>query len=139
MGNDISDVYDQAFIDAVSGPAALGAECKSELCSTWMSRFAADRPHLTGTAAQVPIKIAYGAKDTAIGPERLACVLDRLDTDHATYEVCLDAESDHTSIVYNRSDYAADWIAARTLGAAEPASCGAPFVRPTCATPPPND
>lgn len=139
MGDTIADVLDPSFTGAVSFAAATGSSCGSDLCNEWISRFAADRPHLTGAAVNVPIMIAYGGMDMAIPADRMACVLDRLDTDKASYSLCLEPSADHVGIVLRRSDYAADWIAARTLGAPEPAPCDAAFVRPECATPPPND
>jgi pimeloyl-ACP methyl ester carboxylesterase len=139
MGNDLSDVYDPSFTNSVGFAAATAGACSDDVCEKWIARFAADRPHLTGAAAKVPIMIAYGGMDEAIPADRMACVLERLDTDTASYSLCLEPGADHTGIVYARSEYAADWIAARTLGAAEPAACDAPFVRPACATPPPND
>ncbi|HEX7665014.1 MAG TPA: hypothetical protein VF407_10900, partial [Polyangiaceae bacterium] len=113
----------------------------------WMARYAADRPHLTGTAAQIPILLAYGKKDTAIPPERMACVLDRLKSDGVQLTACLDEAADHSGVVVDEADYVTDWIASQTLGAPAPAKCaldesaltGDDGGAVTCATPPPND
>jgi alpha-beta hydrolase superfamily lysophospholipase len=139
LGNNINDVLDPAWTLSVKSDAALGSGCGDALCTTWHNRFAADRPHLTGAAGQVPILLPYGGKDTTIPPERMACVVDRLDTDKAAYKLCYQPDAAHTPVVNVTADYANDWIAARTLGGAEPAPCPGVFPKPTCATPPPND
>jgi dienelactone hydrolase len=139
LGETIVDVYDPSFSDAVAGPVGLGAPCDNDLCKKWAARFAADRPHLKGSALKVPIQIAYGGADKSIPPERLACVLDRLDVDKAAYELCIEPGADHPGVVYKRADFANAWIAARTLGEPDPPACDTPFMRPDCATPPPND
>jgi pimeloyl-ACP methyl ester carboxylesterase len=139
LGADIRDVYDPTFMSSVMGAAAFGTDCGGDaLCEKWIARFQADRPHLTGETARVPIQIAYGSDDEGIPPERMACVLDRLDADGATHQLCLEPGATHLTIVYKRSDFAADWIAARTLGEPEP-TCATSFERPACATPPNND
>ncbi len=139
LGADIRDLFDPAFSASVALAAGLGNPCGDELCRKWDARFKADRPHLTGDLAKVPILLPYGGKDTTIGNDRMACVLDRLDTDKAKYTLCFEPETDHTGIVNVRSDYVSEWIAARTLDGPEPAACPATFARPACATPPPND
>ena len=139
LGTDITDIYDTAFSISVKTPAGLGTGCGDAVCTKWLERFAADRPHISGAAAQVPILLSYGGKDATIVPDRMTCVTDRLDTDKANYKTCFMPEADHTSIVNTGTDYAADWIAARTLGAPEPAPCPGTYVKTKCATPPPND
>ena len=139
MGETIVDVYDPSFTDAVSTAAALGGTCDNDLCKKWVARFAADRPHLTGSALDVPIQITYGGADESIPPDRMACVLDRLDQDKASYDLCMAPGADHPGVVYKTADFANAWIAARTLGEPEPPACETPFMRPKCATPPPND
>jgi dienelactone hydrolase len=140
LGKDINDVYDPSFTNAVSAAVGVGAPCDGDLCKKWAARFLADRPHLTGAALKVPIQIAYGGSDMSIPPERMACVLDRLEADGAPYSLCMAPGADHPGVVYKRADFANDWIAARTLGEPEPAPCdAASFKRPACATPPSND
>jgi pimeloyl-ACP methyl ester carboxylesterase len=139
LGTDINDLYDPSFTNAVSAAVGVGAPCDSDLCKKWAARFSADRPHLTGSALEVPIQIAYGGSDTAIPPERMACVLERLENDGASYSLCMAPGADHPGVVYKRADFANDWIAARTLGAPEPPPCKGAFERPACATPPAND
>jgi dienelactone hydrolase len=139
LGTDITAVYDPAFVDSVAGAAGFGTECLDDVCKKWIARFAADRPHLKGAALKVPIEIAYGGSDHSIPPERLACVLDRLEADGAHYGLCIEPSADHPGIVFKRSDYANDWIGALTLGEPEPTPCKGSFKRPACATPPAND
>jgi len=147
LGTTVKDLYTQEFQSSIMLPAALGQPCKDLLCAKWMHRYAADRPHLTGTATKVPILLNYGGQDTTIPPDRMACVFDRLGSDGANYTVCYQKDADHDGIVMKKADYTNDWIAHIALGAPAPAPCaenqsnitnsdGTPVA---CATPPPND
>lgn len=149
LGTTVRDIFTQDFQDQITLPAAIGEDCGADagLCDQWIARYAADRPHLTGSSAQIPILLEYGAKDTTIPPDRMACVLDRLSTDQVNLTTCVDPNADHSGVVRNQADYVTDWIASKTLGAQAPAACalgaeavtesdGGPAV---CATPPPND
>ncbi len=149
LGATSRDLFTQDFQNQITLPAAIGAACGSDagLCDTWIARYAADRPHLTGTAAQIPILIEYGKQDTTIPPERMACVFDRLNTDKAQYTACLDPTADHTGVVLNQADYVTDWIASKAMDAGAPPACALNQSALTtadgglviCATPPPND
>ncbi|GAC1353115.1 MAG: hypothetical protein NVSMB1_23110 [Polyangiales bacterium] len=152
IGKDLNDVYDPVFADAVAIAAATGNACettepKKSICEKWIARYTADRPHLTGKAAAVPILLAYGGKDDTLAPDRMKCVVDRLRKDGANLTVCLDPDTDHGGIVRTKPDFANDWIASKTLGAPAPPACakdekglvdamGQPI---SCAQPPPND
>ena len=149
LGTTVKDIFTQDFQNQITLPAAVGEPCADDagLCDQWIARYAADRPHLTGSAAQIPILLEYGANDTTIPPERMACVLDRLGSDQVNLTTCVDPSADHSGVVRNQADYVTDWIASKTLGAQAPAACalgaeaitepdGGPAV---CATPPPND
>jgi pimeloyl-ACP methyl ester carboxylesterase len=149
LGTTPDDLYDPAFVSKISLIAAGINECDptEPVCSKWMKRYAEDRPHLTGTAAQTPMLLLYGGKDTTIPPTRMQCALDRLKQDGTKTTVCVEPEATHGSIVDVRSDYVADWVGNVALGGPAPAACpsdekalvddkGAPL---KCATPPPND
>ena len=149
LGTTSKDLFTQDFQNQITNSAALGVACADDagLCNTWIARYAADRPHLQGTAPTIPILLEYGKNDTTIPPERMACVLDRLKTDNANVTVCVDPAADHTGVVVDQSDYVTDWIASKTMGAAAPAACAhdqsaltsADGGAVVCATPPPND
>lgn len=117
------------------------------LCQKWMARYAADRPHLEGTAAKVPMLVLYGGADTTIPKDRMACVFDRLKTDAVNFKVCYDPPSTHSGLVTAKSEYVNEWIANVALGEAAPAACaldenavtGDSGALVKCATPPPND
>ena len=145
LGTIASDLYDPAFVKSVKY-ASAGGDCNAgdDVCTKWVKRYVEDRPALSGT---VPLLIAYGGSDTSIPKDRMQCVFDKLVNDKYAYTVCVDPTRGHTGTVRTKADYVADWIAARTLGAPEPAKCafdqsaitddaGAPVI---CATPPPND
>lgn len=127
-GSSANDFLDPAFIQAIKNPAAgIGGDCTSSsdpaLCQKWMDRFVADWPHITGAAKTIPILSLYGGQDTTITPDLAACVFDRYKADGLNYKVCFDPAGSHSSIVSVRADYVNEWIAARTLGGAEPAVC----------------
>jgi pimeloyl-ACP methyl ester carboxylesterase len=141
LGTYVDELFDTTFVSEMSLPAAAGSPCSSEICEKWVGRYVADRPHLTGKAAQVPILMAYGMKDTTIPPNRMKCALDRLQEDGVKLTVCVDAEQTHGGIVSAKGEYVADWIASVALGGAAPAACAAneSALTEACATPPPND
>jgi len=147
LGASAADVFDPTFVSAVAAPAAVGATCATEepakaLCEKWMKRYLADRPHLEGAAKSVPILFLYGNKDAVIPPERAACARERLLSDGANVEWCIDAEVEHagpSGVLAARSSYAADWIAARTLGEPPPATCAKLEIPAECDPIPPND
>jgi hypothetical protein len=145
------DLFDPGFINSIAKPAAgLGTgNCPTgdALCATWMARYFADRPHLSGTP---PLLIEYGSADTTIPPTSMACVTDRLGAngDNIPYSFCLTPGVGHQGVVRAQASYVADWIASQTLGEPAPAACtpgaggaltddaGAPL---SCAVPPPNN
>lgn len=149
LGTLPNDLFDPEFVKTVALVAAGINDCDpaNAACVKWAKRYAADRPRLTGAAAQTPMLLLYGAKDTTIPKERMQCALDRLKQDQTKTTVCVEPEATHSSIVDVRSDYVADWIANVALGGPVPAACpsdekalvddkGAAV---KCATPPPND
>ena len=152
LGEKATDLYDPAFAKAIgtmpiTGDACTGEGAEKALCAKWRARYQADRPHLTGKAAKIPLLVLYGDQDKTIPPEREVCAFERLKADKANVTFCIDTGSDHTPLVSKRAAYVSDWIAARTLGAPEPTRCdrdettlkdGAGALI-TCATPPPND
>ncbi|GAC1358680.1 MAG: hypothetical protein NVSMB47_11570 [Polyangiales bacterium] len=128
LGHDTTSFFDPAFVNAVGAPAAVGSACDAaepahSLCTTWLARYDADRPHLTGAAASTPILALFGLKDTFLGQDRFQCVVDRLATDKATVRYCLDKGADHGGITRSQGDYVVHWLAARGLGEPEPAKC----------------
>lgn len=152
LGTDSRDLYSADFQAAIPAAAAVSGTCPTAepaatTCNKWMARYAADRPHLTGSAAKVPILINYGGQDTTIGPDRMKCVLDRLNTDQANFKVCVNPTANHTGIVRTKSDYTNDWIANIALGEKAPDPCMFDQSSLTddagtlieCNTPPPND
>jgi pimeloyl-ACP methyl ester carboxylesterase len=126
IGTTVNDLLDPDFIAAIAQPAEFGTcatdEPKASLCNKWMTRFRSDWPHLTGAAASVPILDVYGTADATITPDLATCVWNRLTADQANYATCLVPGGTHSGILGTTAAYVADWIAARTLGEAEPAS-----------------
>lgn len=149
LGAHVSDLYDQGFGGAVGLAAAITGNCNSDpVCDKWMARFAADRPHLMGAAAKVPLLLVYGLDDTTVTPDRITCAIDRLKADAANLKVCAVPGEGHSSALSAKGDYVSDWIASLTLGVAAPADCAKnetgildpkTMMPAACATPPPND
>ncbi|MFW5740783.1 MAG: hypothetical protein ACOC1F_10510, partial [Myxococcota bacterium] len=152
LGDTLPDVFEPTFYEAVQLSAGLGQPCPEDepgksICEKWVARYLADRPHLSGKAATVPILVSYGGKDDAITPDRFQCVLDRLEGDGANLEYCYDPEGMHGELPAQLGGYAINWIASKTLG--EPLSAACPNTEINlvdddgepmkCATPPPND
>ena len=127
LGTSANDLLDPALISAIKNASAGVGDCSGSsdpvVCQKWLDRFIADLPHFTDKALSVPILSLYGGQDTTITPDLAACVFDRYKADKVTYKVCFDPAGTHNTIVSVRADYVNDWIAARALGAAEPAAC----------------
>ena len=152
LGSNSGDLFDPAFTAAIADKASGNGDCPTTdpgktLCNTWMTRYLNDRPHLTGKAKTVPIRVFYGALDTTIPPDRVTCALDRLKSDGANYKVCVDGTTNHSTVVSVKASFAADWIASLTLGEPDPGSCGKDETAivdslgnlAVCNTLPPND
>jgi pimeloyl-ACP methyl ester carboxylesterase len=137
------ELYDSAFVSSIGSPAATGTACppSDATCTKWITRYTADRPHITGAAAQVPIFVAYGLKDDTLVPNRMHCAMDRLKEDKTNLTVCVDADPGHQTIVSARGDYVSDWIGSVALGEPAPPACATneSALTEACATPPPND
>lgn len=142
LGTYVYELFDTPFVEAV-GDAAVFGNCTngSPICQKWIDRYKADRPNITGAAAQVPTLVLYGGADTTIPPARMRCGLDRLKSDGVNMTSCYEATETHGGILNAKADYVADWIASQTLGAPAPTACAATIdaVTEECATPPPND
>ena len=148
LGTNVADLYDPAFAQSVKLAAGLGGGCdpSDTTCQRWIARYAADRPHLTGSAARTPLLVVYGSADNTIPPERMVCGLDRLKSDGVGLGFCYVAGADHSGVVEARSDYVNDWVASLALGGTPPAACASNYDALVddagavkCATPPPND
>jgi hypothetical protein len=122
----IRDLYEPAFADAVSA-GALSKTCDGAsdpvLCQKWLDRYNADRPVLTGTAATIPLLLAWGENDTAIGPGLLQCGVDAIQKSTNPLEFCIDPEAEHAGVVLSQSRYVNQWIAAKALGTKIEAEC----------------
>jgi alpha-beta hydrolase superfamily lysophospholipase len=130
LGSTAADLFDTELQDAVKLAAAMTGTCptdepKKSVCEKWMKRYLDDRPHLLGSAATVPILVAYGGMDTTIAPDRFQCAIDRLVADKASLSYCFDPAADHSGVVATQGGFVAEWIANKTLGKPIAASCPA--------------
>jgi pimeloyl-ACP methyl ester carboxylesterase len=135
-------LFKEEFTQQVAHNAAFGGTCEpGSLCEKWLKRYSQDRPHLTGTAAKVPILSLYGGKDTTIPPDRMQCGFKRLEQDEANLTICFEPEANHSTIIDKRGEYVASWIDSIANGAPAPAACPASFedLNVACNPIPPND
>jgi pimeloyl-ACP methyl ester carboxylesterase len=141
VGTYAHQLFDQSFIIDVAAAAASGNACGDDRCTKWVSRYTADRPHLTAAAASVPIFLAYGLADDELTPDLMRCAVDRLKADNVKLTACVDQAFGHHTIVSARGDYVADWIGSVALGEPLPAACATneSAITATCPTQPPND
>ncbi|MBI2396133.1 MAG: alpha/beta fold hydrolase [Deltaproteobacteria bacterium] len=150
LGAKASDIFDPVFVDSIMATASSGAACptaepKKAICEKWMARYLADRPKIEGAAKDVPILFLYGNKDTTIPPDRITCARDKLKLDGAKMEWCIEPDASHSDpnpgILELRADWAADWVASKTLGTPAPAPCalGEADITATCNPIPPNE
>lgn len=125
QGTSANAFFTPAYRSSILAGTLPGGSCGTDpVCQTWIGRMTADWPHLTGSAAQVPILVLYADADTTIAPDIMACVFNRLSGDGANYSLCYDADPvGHSGIVEERADTVADWIAAQTLGQPPPTTC----------------
>ena len=134
-GASANDFFTADYVNAMELAATpLGnGDCNGNAtCQTWIDRMTADWPHLTGSAAQVPILVWYANGDTTITPDAMQCVFNRLSSDSASYKVCYDTRPiGHSGPPAEDTNYVADWIAQQTLGKPAPTEA--------CASIPDND
>lgn len=138
----IADVFDPALADSVGGVAAgVQDPCQDATCEKWMGRYKADRPAITGKAAQVPVLITFGDKDLTIPPNRMRCAMDTLTKDKANVKFCFRSNFDHSGIVAETAEGVVDFVKAKSLGGTESIMCDgdAAALTEKCATPPPNE
>ena len=138
----VYEYFEDSFTSAVGAAAAGLAECNGNAtCDKWIARYKADRPNLTGAAAQAPLLLLYGSDDETIPDDRMQCALDRLKEDRTNLTVCYEQGADHSTVINATAEHVADWIASLTLGSPAPSSCAAneSALTAVCATPPPND
>lgn len=122
LGTTITDLFDPAFVDAVYLQAGVGVPCKGEddvkaLCEQWMSYYKGDRPAISGAAAEVPVLLVYGGKDTTLWPDRFQCVLDKFETDGVNATHCFDPEGGHGNTLVRQADQWIGWVEQQVLGA----------------------
>lgn len=114
------------FVAAVA-PSAFQRKCDDSpdqaLCETWLQRYRDDHPVLTGNAADVPILLAYGLKDTTINASRFKCGVEKLQESDNELTFCIDPTANHSGVVLTQSDYVNQWLAAQVSGDAVTLEC----------------
>lgn len=153
FGTDATSIFEAGFVSAVAMKAAgFATDCPTTepeltLCETWMARYLADRPHLTGVPAGVPHLLFWGTGDATIPYDRITCSIERLRSDATNLTVCVEDGPDHNTILDGTFDRAEAWIAAHVFGDPLPDACAldesailAPGGGPAACSPlPPND
>jgi pimeloyl-ACP methyl ester carboxylesterase len=136
MGASGKDIYAPEVLAAFADPQ----QCASAApCAKWAARYAADRPHLAGHAATVPVRFLFGDADTLVPPPLMRCAVDRLTADGAHLDVHAVAGATHSGrggVADAQGSAASDWIAAVAAGTPPAASAAFPG---DAACPLPND
>jgi pimeloyl-ACP methyl ester carboxylesterase len=137
-----AEMFVPGFGASIGGVAAgFQSTCPDATCTKWMDRYKADRPAITGAAANVPILITYGDKDTTIPLPRMKCAVETLSKDKATVKFCMKKGLDHSSVVGATAEGIVDFLKSKTIGGAESAMCDsdASGLTEACSTIPPNE
>jgi alpha-beta hydrolase superfamily lysophospholipase len=121
-----ADYFSEELAAAV-GQAAFQRSCDESpdkpLCEKWLQRYRDDHPVLTGEAAQVPILMAYGLKDTTINAPRFKCGVEKLRLSDNELDFCIDPDANHAGVVLTQSDYVNQWLASKVSGAEVTLEC----------------
>jgi dienelactone hydrolase len=87
---------------------------------------------LTADAHGAPILYVQGLADTVLPPAgEAACIVDKLSTDGASVQVCVDAVAQHTDVTDRNIPFAIDWVEAQ-LAKRAPPDCPTIGVLPAC-------
>jgi pimeloyl-ACP methyl ester carboxylesterase len=109
--------------------------CTNPASLIWAPRMAADRPALDPRGA--PVVMWHGAGDLSVPTSIVRCATEKLEADFAlpgataSFRFCGDEPADHETVESRNAAWVIQWIKARALGAAEPASC-APLAETDC-------
>ncbi len=122
-----------AAIDSTFSAAAL--DCAdhgvcSGLTGAWVARDKANDPHLS--AAGPPVLIVGSTGDEQVSQGQIGCVLDALQKDGVTPDLCIQTGDDHLKMVATTTSYGFSWALAASTGAARPA-CTSDTKRVPCA------
>ena len=139
LGAHPSDLFRGGFALDVSTCADTGI-CLGDDATTWKSRFHDDRPAIDTAGA--PLVVINGGEDTTVTPSYAACGIEKIDGDlqggggasTTSVDFCFDPPAIHGAdalpgqhpelgITRRNADWVNQWVAARTLGHAEPAAC----------------
>jgi hypothetical protein len=139
LGAHPSDLFNGGFALDVSVCADTGI-CLGNDASTWKSRFHDDRPSIDPNGA--PLVVINGGQDDTVTPSYAACGIEKIDSDlksggsaaSTKVDFCFDPQAIHGAdalpgehpelgITRRSADWINQWVAARTLGHADPAAC----------------
>jgi hypothetical protein len=136
LGNNPSDFLDPTFFRGMVCDTT-GMECDEAtlaVAKTWDARFLKDRPTLDRSGA--PVVLLQANKDDLVPEYIVGCGIDKIRGDlganPAMFSVCADNGVDvvpggqpaHELIESKYASWVMKWIKARTLGGADPGSCG---------------
>lgn len=78
---------------------------------------------LTADASGAPVLFVQGLLDTVLPPPKeAACIVDKLELDGASVQLCVDSGAQHTNVTTRNIVYAVGWVQALLAGQARP-SC----------------
>jgi pimeloyl-ACP methyl ester carboxylesterase len=85
---------------------------------------------LTADASGAKVLMVLGMQDTAVAPPAARCVVDKLQKDGVTPQVCTDAQAQHLDVVQRNAAFAVQWTDAIFDGTTPPPCSADPL--PTC-------
>ena len=123
----IGEALDPDFVSAVSACSSGGA-CDG-LPGAWVARDIGNEPR--PPASSPPILIVTSEADATALPRQVGCVIDRVEDDGATPELCVGAFGDHLPMVSATAGYTIDWALGTASGGARPL-CPGTTTAPRC-------
>jgi len=112
----LADLVDPAFSESVIQCADDGV-CTA-LAEDWTARDAGNEPHL-GPGGP-PVLVIASTGDESATPGAVGCVLDRVEADGVTPDLCVYTGDDHRGLVVSSAAYAIEWALAAADGRARP-------------------
>jgi len=118
LGQTFADVLDSGFLttvaDCMDGQPSCGPPGEAYVARAEANIVPVD-------AGGGPILILQGLQDVRATPERTACIVEKIESDGITPQVCTLSDAGHFDIVNRTVAFAAEWAFALATGAALPA------------------
>jgi hypothetical protein len=134
-----TDAFKPEFIKEVGDCAFNSDFCDGPLAQLWRERWIVDRP---AANTSIPIVHWVGALDDFLPPSFQQCGFDRLESQNAQQEFCVDEVGNHGDLLTRNAAWTRQYLASVLLDEAAPTQCGGlELITPTpnCTLPIPNE